>query len=60
MDDINAVKKELRNYNENVIGTGIKSDDTIVIYLKEEDKNFPKEYKNFKLVTKVTGIIKLQ
>lgn len=60
MEDLHTIKEELFNYNENVRGVGTMANNQIVVYLKEEDLDFPKEYKGFKIITKVTGEVKLQ
>lgn len=58
MEDIDKVRDELYNYNDNVRGTGL-IENGILVYLKKEDLLFPTEYKGYKIITQVIGKITL-
>lgn len=53
MEDIDKVRDELYNYNDNVQGTDTKGD-IIRVFLMAPDLQFPKEYKGYTVVTIVS------
>lgn len=55
-DASNDLFKNLKNL-ETVVGTGLKKDNEITVYLENlnEISQIPKEFEGFKIVTEVTG-----